>query len=77
LSEQFPQFKVTIYNIAGERVRILDSEATGEVDRYRRSAFWDLKNESGNDAVSGMYLYVIETLGDKIERNKGRLTLIR
>jgi immune inhibitor A len=75
LGTQFPEFKVTLYNIAGERVRLLDDG--NEVDRYRRSAFWDLKNESGNDAVSGMYLYVIETLGDKIERNKGRLTLIR
>lgn len=77
LGNQFPSFKVSIFNIAGELVRVLDSELNGEIDRYSRSAFWDLKNEKNQDVVSGMYLYVIETLGDKIERNKGRMTIIR
>ncbi len=76
LRQQFPQFKVEIYNIAGERVRVLDSEPT-EIDRYSRRAFWDLKNDKGEEIVSGMYLYVIESHGDKIERNKGRLTIVR
>ncbi|MGB9720271.1 MAG: M6 family metalloprotease domain-containing protein [bacterium] len=75
LGSQFPDFKVTIYNIAGERVRILDDQ--NEVDRYRRCAFWDLKNEKGNAVVSGMYIYVIELQGERIERSKGRMTIIR
>ncbi len=71
-----PYFTVTIYNVAGERVRMLDSEPI-EVDRYARRAFWDLKNDNNDEVVSGMYLYVIETQGDKIERKKGRLTVVR
>jgi M6 family metalloprotease-like protein len=73
---QYPQFKVTIYNIAAERVRVLDSEPS-EIDRFTRRAYWDLKNENNEDVVSGMYLYLIETSGAKVERRTGRLTIIR
>ncbi|UCG30375.1 MAG: M6 family metalloprotease domain-containing protein [candidate division WOR-3 bacterium] len=76
LANQFPEFKVTIYNLAAERVRVLDTEPY-EIDRYGRRAFWDLKNEGNEDVVSGMYLYVIEIQGDKVERRTGRLTIIR
>ena len=76
LGQQFPEFKVTIYNLAAEKVRELNS-IPDEVDPYTRRAFWDLKNEKGNEVVSGMYLYVIETKGTKVERNKGRMTIIR
>jgi len=77
LGNQFPPFKVSIFNIAGELVRVLDSDLTGEVDYYRRSAFWDLKNDRNQEVVSGMYLYVIETEGNEIQKSKGRLTIIR
>jgi len=76
LSDPNPYFTVTVYNVAGERVRILDAEPL-EVDRYGRRAFWDLKNDNNDEVVSGMYLFVIETQGDKTERRKGRLTVIR
>jgi immune inhibitor A len=76
LGNQYPEIKVTLYNIAGERIRILDVEPI-EVNRFNRQAFWDLKNDKGQDVVSGMYLYVIETRGQTTERNKGRLTIIR
>jgi len=76
LIDPFPEFKVTIYNIAGERVRVLDSEPI-EIDPYTRMAFWDLKNDKGQDVVSGMYLYIIETHGDRTERRKGRMTIVR
>ncbi len=76
LGNQYPQFKVTLYNIAGERIKVLDAEPL-EINRFTRQAFWDLKNDKGEDVVSGMYLYVIETHGQQVERNKGRLTVIR
>lgn len=76
LVDPFPDFQVTIYNIAGERVRVLDV-ARAEIDPYTRRAFWDLKNDKGEDVVSGMYLYVIETRGARTERRKGRMTIIR
>ncbi|GAG83898.1 unnamed protein product, partial [marine sediment metagenome] len=67
---------VTIYNIAAEKVRVLNTEPD-EINRYTRRAFWNLKNDRGDDVVSGTYLYIIETEGDKVERNKGRMTVIR
>jgi hypothetical protein len=76
LGSQFPEFKVTIYNIAAERVRVLDTEPY-EIDRFALRAFWDLKNERDENVVSGMYLYVIEIRGDKVERRTGRLTVVR
>jgi len=78
LGQQFPHFKVSIFNVAGELVRILDSEPS-EVDPFSRRAYWDLRNERGQNAVSGMYLYVIEVqkTDGNLERNKGRLTIIR
>jgi immune inhibitor A len=75
LGQEYPLFEVAIYNIAGERVRLLDSAV--EIDRYSRRAFWDLKNEKGEEAVSGMYLYVIKTQGNKVEKRTGRLTIIK
>ena len=78
LVDPYPDFTVTIYNVAGERVRTLDSEyAPIEVDPYARRAYWDLKNDNNDEVVSGMYLFLIETQGEKIERKKGRLTVIR
>jgi immune inhibitor A len=76
LGSQFPELTVTIYNIAAEKVRTLDREPD-EIDRYTRRAFWNLKNDKGDEVVSGTYLYIIETHGDKVERNKGRMTIIR
>jgi immune inhibitor A len=75
LTDPYPDFKVSIYNMAGERVRVIDQPR--DVDRIGRRAYWDLKNNKGNEVVSGMYLFVLETLGAKVERNKGRITIIR
>ncbi len=72
---KFPEFKITIFNLAGEKIRTLDMP--GEVDRYSRRAYWDLKNDNQNNVTSGIYFYLIESFGDKVERNKGRLTIIR
>jgi immune inhibitor A len=71
-----PPFFVSIYNIAGEKVRELRAEPS-EIDRYTRRAFWDLKNDKGQDVVSGMYMFLITTQGADVERKKGRLTIVR
>ncbi|HIE05259.1 MAG TPA: M6 family metalloprotease domain-containing protein [bacterium (Candidatus Stahlbacteria)] len=69
---EYPYFKVTIFNLAGEKVRILDQG--GEIDRFTRRAFWDGRNDSGERATSGVYFYLIESEG---QRNRGIMTLIR
>ncbi len=66
-----PHFEVTIYNLAGEEIRVLDG--SGEVNAPWRQAFWDGKNDGGEEVASGLYFYIIETTE---ERNKGKLTFI-
>jgi len=68
----YPYIKVTIFNLAGEVVRILDEG--GEIDRFTRRAFWDGKNEHGERVASGVYFYLIEA---EEQKNRGILTLIR
>ncbi|KPL03278.1 MAG: hypothetical protein AMJ73_07490 [candidate division Zixibacteria bacterium SM1_73] len=50
--------KLTVYNILGERVKVL-------VDEYQtagyKSATWDGKDEKGEDVASGVYFYRLET----------------
>jgi immune inhibitor A len=75
LADPYPAFRVIIYNLAGEQVRIIDQPA--DIDRYNRRAYWDLKNGKGDEVVSGMYIFILETQGAKVERNKGRITIIR
>lgn len=70
-----PKFKVSIYNLAGELIRVLDDPA--EVSPLGRTALWDLKNEHGEEVASGLYFYLVELEGEVVERRKGRLTLIR
>ncbi len=73
-SQEYPKFKVSIYNLAGELVRVLDTP-NSEVYPLVRTAFWDLKNDRGEEVSSGLYFYLIET--EDGERNKGKLTVIR
>ncbi len=70
---EYPMFKVTIFNVAGEPVRLLDK--AGEVYPLARQALWDLKNDRGQEVTSGLYFYLIEN--QQGEWNKGRLTVIR
>jgi flagellar hook assembly protein FlgD len=71
--DQFPDFHIAIYTMAGELVRVLDREDKGEIARLERKAFWDGKNDDGRDAAAGMYWYVLE---GSLGRNKGHFTFI-
>lgn len=77
-ADQYPDFRVLIYNLAGKRVRILDERPT-EISRYSRTAFWDGTNDAGRPVASGLYFYIVETFeGSRVaERNKGMMTLLR
>ena len=77
LAGQFPMFRVRIFNLAGEPVRVLDEEGV-EINRQRRAAYWNLLNEQKRPVTSGMYFYLveIEEEGNK-EQNVGRLTIVR
>jgi len=56
-----------IYNVAGELVRKIDSEYTG--DSYL-SLSWDGKTEKGAQAATGLYLYLVKTEANGKARGK-------
>ena len=57
-----------IYTISGELVRTI--EKNSNID----SIGWDLKNTSGNQVASGLYLYFIQGGGTS---KKGKLVIVR
>jgi len=76
LAGQYPDFRVRIFNLAGEPVRVLDKGE--EVNPQHRAAFWDLKHEQGRAATSGMYFYTVELEQNGVtEQRVGRLTVVR
>jgi hypothetical protein len=64
---------VKIYNLAGELVRKLDEEGS-EVRPDKGEAYWDGKNEEGDKASSGLYIYLLK--GDE-GKATGKITLIK
>jgi hypothetical protein len=58
--------KLSVYNLLGERVRILVDEPQIADDYEVR---WDGKNEQGKDVASGVYFYKLDT-GTLSERKK-------
>ena len=61
--------KVRIYNVAGELVYETERDTpTGELD-------WDVKNKSGEDIASGVYIYLI---ADELNHKaKGKFAVVR
>ena len=77
LAGQFPSFKIRIYNIAGEPVRVLDKPGVEIMPEYR-AGVWDLRNQQHRPVTSGMYFYIVEIEEPGIkELNIGRLTIVR
>ncbi len=77
LSGQFPRFRIMIFNLAGEPVRVLERLGEEIAPEYR-AGFWNLRNQNNRPVASGMYFYVVEIdEGEIKERNVGRLTIVR
>ncbi len=71
-----PGSRVEIYTLAHERVQVLEPSSpvvAGYV--HPATAVWDGRNESGQDAAAGVYLYII-TIPDQPEV-RGKLALVR
>ena len=71
LLHTMPLYRLDLYTIAGELVRTLEVEVFGvQADRddgppvieYETS--WDMKNEQGEDVVSGVYLVYAHLYSD-------------
>ena len=63
-----PESTIKIYTIAGELVKELKADSLGS------NVQWDTRNDSGNKAVSGLYLYHISTPSTE---KSGKLIIIR
>ncbi|MFN0150272.1 MAG: FlgD immunoglobulin-like domain containing protein [bacterium] len=55
-----PRFDVSVYDVSGRRVRTL---ATGETIAGRRSVVWDGRDERGEAAATGLYLFRLQSGG--------------
>jgi hypothetical protein len=63
--------KIRIFNLAGERVRELShSDISGLLAQER----WDVRDDSGRPAASGVYLWHVQSAGDQ---KTGKLIVVR
>lgn len=64
---------IAIYNMAGDQIRVIhhDDDAYGE---SRATESWDLKNGSGKEVSSGMYLFQVTTPSGEVIQ--GRFAVI-
>ena len=65
---------VSIYNVAGELIRVLKEGKDIQTLPDSKLALWDGKNDSGNDVASGVYVWLAKCEGRKAT---GRVALIR
>ncbi len=76
LAGQYPDFKVRIFNLAGEPVRVL--KGSDVINPRHRAAYWDVRDDQGRPAMSGLYFYTVEIEENGVaEQNVGRLTVVR
>ncbi|GEM_PF-1952069 len=61
--------EISIYNITGERVIQLENDSNSE------EVQWNLKNESGKNVASGVYIYII--IDEEKDSTSGRVGLVR
>ncbi|MBN1822708.1 MAG: NHL repeat-containing protein [Endomicrobiales bacterium] len=63
--------KIRIYTISGDFVKeLVDEDGDG-------FCLWDTKNKNGQDAASGVYVYVITNTERTSDKTKGRFTIIK
>jgi hypothetical protein len=61
---------LSIYSLAGDLVRTLDNDGAEDIGQVR----WDLVSRNGQNIVSGIYLYSIESqYGSQV----GRFAILR
>ncbi len=68
---QFSQnTKVTIYNLKGQKIIIIDSTKSWQRSGDSFSTLWDGTNPEGKQVHSGVYLYVLELDGREVATSK-------
>jgi hypothetical protein len=71
-SNLVPEFTLKIFTIAGDLV----VSKTATADAFN-TYLWDTRSDGGQEAASGVYLYVIENAADTAQRAKGKFAIIR
>lgn len=67
--------KVYIYTISGELVRTLDDASEISVGGSSTTAFWDCKNDAGEEVARGIYIYLAtDNIGTK---RTGKIAIIK
>ena len=68
--------RIGIYDIFGHLVRELDlgEQPAGDYISRRRAAYWDGRNDIGEEVSSGVYFYTLET--EDYQRTR-RMTVVR
>lgn len=61
--------RIRIFTVTGELVR--DMETSGAI------ALWDAKNDSGNNAASGVYVYLVTNSDNPSHKAQGKLAIIK
>jgi hypothetical protein len=63
-------WKIKIYTLAGDLVRILENDGPRDLGQIK----WDLVSRNGQDVVSGIYLYVVES---QYGNQAGKILILR
>ncbi|TET64739.1 VWA domain-containing protein, partial [Candidatus Aerophobetes bacterium] len=67
--------KVHIYTISGELVRTLDDVSEISIGGSSTTAFWDCKNDAGEEVARGIYIYLgTDDIGNK---RTGKIAIIK
>ncbi len=77
-----PAISLDIYNVAGERVRTVSNVRATSVREGTYEAGWDMKNASGNNVASGVYvavarLYVGASTNAPVAEKKVKVLVVR
>ena len=57
-----PKALIRIFTTSGDEVRAIEKAENAGVD----AVDWDLKNANGRDVASGIYVFTVESGGEKI-----------
>ena len=64
---------IKIYTVSGDLVQTLEHNGLGGSGHYS----WNLMSRSGQEIVSGVYLYTVESDDDSFEDFVGKFVVVR
>ena len=75
---------ISIYTLAGDLVETIEHDGTVDdcpddsgFGNCGGSAFWNLVSRNGQEVVSGIYLYSVESSDSAFDRVVGRFVVVR